>query len=204
MKSHHKQIHGESLAGKSMYVCGICSKEFEGYDTNTNRFCSAECKYQWDTERMTGSGSPTWKGAKIEVECYTCGDTFCRYKSQLEKYDRNYCSTECKSDDQKDRYTGKDNPSWKGGKVSVGTSWSRISEDVVEYDGKCLSCGISADIYEDETGRRLDVHHIEPRRQFDDVDKSNTSDNLVSLCRQCHNAIEAGKAECPEPPSRNI
>lgn len=36
----------------------------------------------------------------------------------------------------------------------------------------------------------LHCHHIKPRREFDDVNDSNTLDNLITLCRSCHRTFE--------------
>jgi hypothetical protein len=36
----------------------------------------------------------------------------------------------------------------------------------------------------------LNVHHIKPRRKFDDIIDSHTLDNLVCLCRECHGLFE--------------
>lgn len=206
VKSHHAQVHDESIADKSVFTCEVCGSDFEGYTCNSNRFCSSECKHVWDSERMSGDGSPTYKGAKKEVACDNCDEKFERYRSQLSDYDSNYCSYECKASAQVGTMEGEDNPAWKGGEVPFGRGklWESISQEIVDCDGKCLSCGKTNTQHLSDTGRRLDVHHVKPLREYDEAENAHDIDNLVSLCRQCHNAIESGKKECPSVPDRNL
>lgn len=74
------------------------------------------------------------------------------------------------------------------GKVNVISRGVR--ERIRERDSNtCQICGLG----EDDLGRKPDVHHITPRREFDDVTKSNTEDNLIQLCRPCHRKAECGE-----------
>lgn len=58
-----------------------------------------------------------------------------------------------------------------------------IRKAVILRDGyKCMECGKSNTV--------LEVHHIKPRR----LNGSNTLDNLITLCRECHQKTE-GKEE---------
>ncbi len=58
-----------------------------------------------------------------------------------------------------------------------------IRKAVILRDGcKCKECG--------KSGSALEVHHIRPRR----LNGSNTLDNLITLCRECHQKTE-GKEE---------
>jgi predicted HNH restriction endonuclease len=41
-----------------------------------------------------------------------------------------------------------------------------------------------------EYGRALDVHHITPAREFEDGEKRNAMENLISLCVRCHTEWE--------------
>lgn len=54
-----------------------------------------------------------------------------------------------------------------------------IRKAVILRDGcKCMECG--------KSNRRLEVHHIKPRR----LNGSNTLDNLITLCTKCHQETE--------------
>jgi len=60
---------------------------------------------------------------------------------------------------------------------SIGSDPSiprKVRELVIKRDGKCVVCG--------RKGKGLHVHHINPGRD-------STLDNLVTLCRSCHQAV---------------
>ena len=58
-----------------------------------------------------------------------------------------------------------------------------IRKAVILRDGcKCMECGVS--------NTKLEAHHIKPRR----LNGSNTLDNLITLCKKCHQKTE-GKEE---------
>lgn len=61
---------------------------------------------------------------------------------------------------------------------------------------ECQSCGID----ESKLERKLDVHHVEPVRTFENPCDSHTYDNLVALCHDCHMKVEANNIPCPKPP----
>ncbi|PSP38494.1 hypothetical protein BRC71_07490 [Halobacteriales archaeon QH_7_65_31] len=81
---------------------------------------------------------------------------------------------------------------WKGGyEPYYGENWHKVRRDVLERDDyRCQSCGCTNDEHERSHGSGLDVHHKRPFRTFDEPENANTMDNLVSLCRSCHNKIE--------------
>ena len=63
-----------------------------------------------------------------------------------------------------------------------GTNWYKQRQKVVERDRhRCRVCGDSEFVH---------VHHIKPRKEFDDVSNSNTLNNLITLCPQCHGTFE--------------
>lgn len=206
VKSHHKQVHGESLVSKSVSICEVCGEEFEHYDSEVGKFCSIGCKNGSYSEQMSGSNNPSWSDAKQLCICDNCGEQFERYQSKIDRSENNYCSYQCKSEDQLGEMTGSDNPAWEGGEVTNrrGGNWSRIAELIANEDGECAICGVKNELYKDKHGRRLDVHHIVPRRMFDDAREAHMSENLITLCRQCHMGVENDKVSCPEPPDRNL
>ena len=81
---------------------------------------------------------------------------------------------------------------WKGGdEPYYGANWTEQRRKALERDGnQCSKCGITAEEHEKSTGIGLDVHRRTPIRTFDDPEDANTLDNLVTLCRACHNQIE--------------
>lgn len=93
MRTHHKMVHGESIAGFTS-ECANCGDEFTT-DKTRDIYCSQECHLTSDRfkEAMSGEKHPFWKGGKVELECGTCGDTYSVDPHEAEG--SNYCSYEC-------------------------------------------------------------------------------------------------------------
>lgn len=82
-------------------------------------------------------------------------------------------------------YLGSKNPNWRGGRVGYNLAgWKKMRELVWERDIVCRAC-----CKPPYRNRRLDVHHINPRRN-NGVD---SLDNLVGLHHACHMKVEVGK-----------
>lgn len=88
-----------------MYECRYCDREFE-------------------TKQARGSHEGHSHDQNNTVECYTCGDKFEKYVSQIEKYDKHFCSEECRIEwlEESHNSKGSSSPSWDGGKVTVKCS----------------------------------------------------------------------------------
>jgi hypothetical protein len=68
------------------------------------------------------------------------------------------------------------------GEDYYGENWYKKRRETVERDvHACRVCGNDGSVH---------VHHIKPRRKFDDVSNSNTLDNLITLCPSCHGRFE--------------
>lgn len=77
------------------------------------------------------------------------------------------------------------NPNWKGGSAgTMGIGWKAARKIVWERDKVCRACGKPPHLR-----RRLDVHHIVPRRQGG----TNHLDNLAGLHHACHMQVEIGR-----------
>lgn len=120
MKSHHAQVHGESLA-KVERVCDQCGDRYEteaGY-AEQSRFCSRECWNAWQRGRskpsLEGENNPSWKGGRASIECEWCGDEF--EVDQHAAEEARFCSQECHGAWQSEHLTGEDHFNWKGGDV---------------------------------------------------------------------------------------
>lgn len=81
---------------------------------------------------------------------------------------------------------------WKGGKEPYyGSNWMEQRRKALKRDDRrCVECGLTEDEHRQQYEIGLDVHHRTPIRTFDDPANANTLDNLVTLCRACHNRIE--------------
>jgi|APSaa5957512535_1039671.scaffolds.fasta_scaffold58389_2 hypothetical protein len=89
---------------------------------------------------------------------------------------------------------GKDNPNWKGGStperqsVYVSQKWKSLVSNVWKRDkGKCIRCGFE----KGNTKKEFHIHHIIPFSN--DKGKRTDIDNLVLLCKSCHNYIHSKK-----------
>ena len=75
--------------------------------------------------------------------------------------------------------TGENNCRWKGGRSYIrGNDWRRIRYAIWERDKfTCRRCGKFG---------KVDAHHIIPYR----LTKDNSPENLISLCKSCHQFTE--------------
>lgn len=83
---------------------------------------------------------------------------------------------------------------WKGGRDPYyGDNWHEMRRAALERDGYvCQKCGKIQSEHEQEHSFGLDVHHMEPLADFGTPEEANELDNLITVCRSCHNEIEAG------------
>jgi len=130
------------------------------------------------------------RGEMTNAECEQCGGVDVVYKSIREQFDKWFCSRDCMGNWQSENQVAENHPSWKGGYQGYGQEWYYVRKDCRERDGNtCQKCG-------DKDNERIpDVHHIEPVRSFDEPDEAHNLDNLVQLCRTCHNKIEKYEPE---------
>ena len=75
---------------------------------------------------------------------------------------------------------------WSNDHNDYGPNWPEQRNAARARDGyKCQVCGTP------EQGRRHDVHHKIPFRRFAHYRQANRLENLVTLCRPCHQRAEA-------------
>jgi len=90
----------------------------------------------------------------------------------------------------REAHSGDQHWNWQGGCEhwqDYGPNWQSQRHKARERDMYiCQRCGIT----EAELGQELDVHHIKPRRLFDDYELMNELDNLICLCPSCHKFVE--------------
>jgi hypothetical protein len=148
------------------------------YDTSQTKrfFCSKECRYSWHSETFRGKNHHNWNSE--EVECLSCEKRIFRIKSEIDLYDKLFCSLSCRDEFSR----GERHHCWLGG-LSFEPYSSEFNYDLKlrireRDDFTCILCGCK----EEENGKALDCHHI-------DYDKLNsTEENIISLCRKngCH------------------
>ncbi|MDD2921755.1 MAG: DEAD/DEAH box helicase [Anaerolineales bacterium] len=74
---------------------------------------------------------------------------------------------------------------WTNDPNNYGGEWNRIREKIRARDQyRCQVCGAA------ETNRQHDVHHKIPFRNFASIAEANRAENLVTVCRTCHQKVE--------------
>jgi len=172
-----------------------CSFRVHEYRQDSARFCSKECVGQ-NLTTLDPEDTPAYKGATIDYDCLNCGDTF----RDLEIRNREYCSKSCYREASKELFAGENNPVWRGGwDWYYGPNWDEQREKAIERDNhECQRCGAP----ESDMDRSPDVHHIKRigwfKEEYERPDwwvRGNKLENLVTLCRQCHQQVEWADAQ---------
>lgn len=185
-----------NVAKQRTRKCDHCGKDYIPGQLGGNRYCSAECR---------------GLGLKAKpIHCVCCGAlvSVVKFSKATGKFisskQGKVCSRECLTKWAKINpvrklkisiaFTGSKHPNWQGGKLVINhrSTWDRLADSIRDRDNhKCRSCGKS----ESENRRRLDVHHIVPRRECLSLEIANHPDNLISLCDECHMRIEWDSAQ---------
>lgn len=86
--------------------------------------------------------------------------------------------------------SGRGRVSWE-----IENSWEKAKQHCRERDKRCVVCGLTNNEHKTKFGRGLDVHHIIPRKVFDEKRNADSLRNLVCLCEDCHGTYEASPRE---------
>lgn len=163
-------------------ICSECGISFERKASQLAKypltFCARKCKaaYQHRVPLPTRTA--------ITLQCAACGKDVKRIPTTILK--RTFCSRPCASV----TLIGKreNHPKWRGGFTPYPLEYTKwMCRRIRKRDGhKCRACA-----YPGDKSNRLEVHHR-------DEDKSHNSDeNLITLCRKCHNKVHRGVLVCP-------
>jgi predicted HNH restriction endonuclease len=199
IQQHHKRTHGISLTDIEI-ECDNCCEKFtrqrsvdKQYDLS---FCTVECKTEYLSEKYSeewiGEDHPSWNGhtKEVERECGWCEEFFTTTKGAIERGRGKFCSRECYSSDLATRSTGEDHPFWKGGGdryYGPKNEWAKTRQKVLERDSfECQDCGMDNEDHKNEYGCELHIHHITPRKEFNDYEEANKLNNLITYCVSCH------------------
>jgi 5-methylcytosine-specific restriction endonuclease McrA len=200
MRSHHKQAHGESIAGFE-FTCEWCGEDgvkSQIDDRDDHQFCSTGCYHEWRAETLVGDNSPVWEGRTIVVECEWCGEPTEKAMVRYEKNEHAFCSRRCHGDWVSKNRHGPNSPLWRGGdNICYGPNWQKQREKRLEYDNhECVICGMNNEEHKQTYANSLHVHHITPAREFlgsgsrIDYERANRIENLLTMCVKCHSRYE--------------
>jgi len=194
-KAHSEKMSGENhplwKGGEIECECDYCGETYYEPPSKSDRpYCSSKCAGKAQMEAKDESENPFYEGGKKEkLSCEQCSKTFEVW--ECEANSRRFCSKACMDEWQVEsgHMRGENNPVWQGGEIDYGYGWNlQKKERVRERDGReCQNCGLSEKRHIDIFGCRHTVHHIQKARSFDDPEKRNDADNLITLCKgKCH------------------
>lgn len=219
MKSHHQQVHGESISGR-LVSCDTCGTDFrkqrKKVRKHPNHYCSDKCRCKGRRNRIQvdceecGEGVTVIKSYaekydsiycsnscrinKFSTECAYCGKSIKKHGYEKERSDDFFCSAECNGKYKQKHGTvrGENNGMWSGGGVNYyGENWKEQRNKTLERDNyRCVVCGMDDDTHHEKYGKQLHVHHVEPLRLFDDKCDANKLENLITMCSVCHKEWE--------------
>lgn len=187
--SHKGQMHD----CRTTINCEECGSEFEVKKSRANnaRFCSYQCRGDWQSEAFEGEGGPGWDGGQEEYTCNWCEEVFEQHPSQG---GTKFCSKDCYWEwFRENAPTGPDHHSWKdGAHYSYGEGWNpQKRREILERDDReCQKCGLKQEEHRQKFDAGLHLHHIVPYRVFDEDAEANRLENLVLLCAECHMETE--------------
>jgi endogenous inhibitor of DNA gyrase (YacG/DUF329 family) len=193
VKVHYGKAHEGSISGYDT-ECSFCGESLTVRQKDRvegNNFCDNKCESKYRSDNGGGENHPLYDGGKVTVACLICSTQVKRWPAKIEQQERVFCSKSCQGKWRGENWTGEDNPNYDGGvfEHQYGPNWANAREQAIEQaDGSCEEPDCQRE--ECRNGYNLDVHHIIPRRHFDDKTEANELDNLLVLCREHHAEIE--------------
>jgi hypothetical protein len=186
----HKTGKNHPRYSKELLECDWCGDKVERpkhrAECDQRHFCDLECKGSYYSENP----SELHEKDRVTVECSNCGDELERTPHRVEMRDNHFCDAECKGEWWSENYKGDDHPNWKGGHDPYyGENWQEQRRKARRRDMyQCFFCGLSDGSSKVIWGRELDVHHVQRKDSFEDLETANRVGNLLTLCRICHHS----------------
>lgn len=165
MKSHHKKVHGDSIAGK-LVDCANCGDSVRKIPAHVrkyeNHFCSDECMSEFRKSRVrlecsyceeefSVVPSRLDEGRKYcsrecfcknekeirreTVQCAQCGEEKEIWKSMINRRDKHFCNKQCEGEWISENRTGENNPRYVEGGRYYGENWQKARRAALERDG---------------------------------------------------------------------
>jgi len=195
MRSHHTQIHGESLTMVEVscnYCENVCKKHESKLERSEKLFCSQECQSKHISENKERH-PPTYSGEEHPqynrkiTNCNFCGEEILIQPHKLEDREKQFCNHNCRSSWQSKNVVGENHHQLKRGSQTYKGGWKRKRINaIISSLGRCEKCGMAENDHISKYGFSLHVHHKKPIRTFDSHNKANKQNNLQTLCVDCH------------------
>lgn len=170
-QSHHCSAECRKLGRRQQFdiECVGCHAIFQvpANRKDKAKYCSKACRLQ--TESVTRP-------------CAQCGIEVTRARATM-RQERIYCSRECQHNYQSEHCRAQNHPLWRNApKRQMGSNWTRQRRAALRRDNfTCQLCGATD---------HLEVHHLKPARHFIVPERSNSLDNLQTVCSTCHPAAD--------------
>ena len=124
LKIHHTAVHDDrslTLDERVEFECDLCgsTKQLTPEEAERRRFCSQECKDEWQSKAYSGEDGSMWNGGKATAVCSYCGATEERFPSHINEV--NFCSDSCESNWKSENVAGENHPNYS--RVSVECAW---------------------------------------------------------------------------------
>ncbi len=154
---------------KTTSNCLVCDKEFEHYGERI--VCSRECLSKYMSQQRLNENNPAWIDNKEKRICERCGKEFEYTRRNLHKdQERVFCSLNC----------ARNNGNNKEITNNLGSNYKylfgfnkKLKNKIKKRDSySCQLCGKTEELH---------IHHIDYNK------KNNEENNLITLCRKCHN-----------------
>lgn len=166
--------------------------------------CSSTTAQKWLVRHGIADESPTSTGyEKLENEEWLRNEWLRKGRTQTDIADECGCQIELvrrwldrhQIDTQSVRdFSGENNPNWAGGDVTYGPGWDESKRrEVRKRDGHTCqdpACSVTQDGHLVQYDQKLHVHHLIKARDIDDPEERNAPENLITLCRDCHQRWE--------------
>ena len=173
--------------------CEYCGTEIDRIparvERDKNAFCDTDCKASYQQENPETTPSKD----RVKTTCHTCGETLHLTNYRYKRSPRHFCSRECKGEWWSKEFRGENHHNWQGGfDWYYGPNWSEQNAKVRRRDNhQCFFCGLSSAASKVIRGRRLDVHHVTRKEEYESYRNANRLGNLLTLCAVCHSSLDA-------------
>jgi hypothetical protein len=200
VKTHHSQVHGESIAGKEV-SCHWCDSTFSIPPSVVSRydrhFCKdKDCRAEWLSETNVGENHNNYSRVTIECEICSTEKTVPESRKDSAKFCSESCRTESISNEvtlfcdfcagdytkakSREDVSSFCSESCKNASMRIerentkcSSNWSTFSKKYRNWVGECECCG---------SIEQLHTHHDEPVFKGGDL----WDNTFTVLCADCH------------------
>jgi hypothetical protein len=176
--------------------CSFCKTPLERpqykIKSQKDHFCNYRCLAKFKIKHKTDL--PCDDFGKIKTNCAECNVVIYKHPYRLKRSKNLFCSDSCNNEWMSKHLCGPKSAVFKGGPLYYGPTWPYAKRAARRRDNDtCQNCYNTAE----ELGKKVDVHHIIPFRDFGPSKhtEANQLTNLICLCSKCHRLLERKSKE---------